>query len=179
MTKPESRRLKSSVNGTASVLPFVFFAKYAPTNKFARSSSWVRSMASYAMRLRSTSSIVSSGMSSRLAVATATSNRLSLSNRSPCTASPAWRLRFLSSVQMALSSPVKGLYASVGMPFAIISGSRTPTRLSPCRMCASRKVSGLPGSTVSIHRAVLHNSTASGLRSTPYMQCCTTARRAC
>ena len=55
---------------------------------------------------------------------------------------------------------------------------RNDKRLSPQRMRASRKESGLPGSSASIQSATLQSSTAIGLWSTPNMQLETTSRRA-
>ena len=180
---PILRRLRSSVWGTQVSVSFVLGAKYAPTNRLARSSSstLVSSVraATQALDFRSMSASDSSGIASMSAAASATSNTLSSSNRPRDAVSPIWLFRFLIARQAALSSPVRSLYASPGMPVANTSGSSRPTRLSPSWMWASRKVSGLPGSMVSIHKAVLHNSTASGFRSTPWMQCWTTSRSAC
>ena len=64
------------------------------------------------------------------------------------------------------------------MPLRSASIEKMPSSESPARMLASRKPSGLPGSTVSIHSATLVSSTAMGLRSTPWMQERTTSRRA-
>ena len=56
--------------------------------------------------------------------------------------------------------------------------SNTPSSESPQRICASKKPSGRPGSTVSIQSATLVSSTAIGLRSTPWMQQRATSRSA-
>ena len=132
---PISRRLRSSVWGTQAPASFTLGAKYAPTNRLARSSSRILELSIHmvfqAVDLRSMSASVSSGIVSIAPLVSAKSNTLSSSNRLCSTVSPTWLFCFLIARQVALSSPVRSLYAPAGMPAAITSGSSSPTRLSP------------------------------------------------
>ena len=73
---------------------------------------------------------------------------------------------FFASLQTFLSSPSIASKASSGMPFARSAGV-VPKSEFPHWICASKKFSGRPGSSASIHSATLHSSTAIGFRSTP------------